>query len=515
MSSAALSTPVPSAKITLAGRTLREEMDARRAAGKSFAVREALGLLVPVCSQLADLQKTGEKVFVHPSSLDYGAAGTELALELARTMPTEPRDRACLAPEVRKAAAGDAGDAHASVFSIGAMLYELLTGASVGPGMKRPSEAVPNLPPHVEVILGKCLLADATQRPADLGALAQALYSVAPNASLPPPALDHENHDFEIDVSMSIVPGELSVQDFVSAVSAAPAGPAPVVGDPTAQLAGLKARLEADTSPRYVVVKEGMDHGPFSAVELLQQIATGSFLATHILRDSESPGIEKPIETWPDFQPFAHQAKLNRDIKQEKRNLEAVVVAEAKGTQMKTLIGIGVVGLIVAAGAGIWMRERSNTDKELAVERDGAVAVDGVQGLGKDDPKKPGGGVGGPRPGGGGNLPQVAGGGSCEAAINSYNEQYTIGGGQGKPDLTAGQYGAVLNKGSYLNSCGVPSNMAVNICAAVQNGRAVGVSVSTNPSNPGIASCISGAVRGLSFPANPRMDVARTTFAAQ
>ena len=90
-----------------------------------------------------------------------------------------------------------------------------------------------------------------------------------------------------------------------------------------------------------------------------------------------------------------------------------------------------------------------------------------------------------------------------------------IGGGQGKPDLTAGQYGAVLNKGSYLTSCGVPSNMAVNICAAVQNGRAVGVTVSTNPSNPGIASCIAGQVRGLGFPANPRMDVARTTFAAQ
>ena len=66
MSSAALSTPVPSAKITLAGRTLREEMDARRAVDGSFGIREALGLLVPVCSQLAELQKGGDKLFVHP-----------------------------------------------------------------------------------------------------------------------------------------------------------------------------------------------------------------------------------------------------------------------------------------------------------------------------------------------------------------------------------------------------------------------------------------------------------------
>src|SRR5690606_36120830 len=100
----------------------------------------------------------------------------------------------------------------------------------------------------------------------------------------------------------------------------------------------LKARLEADTRPRYVVIKDGMDHGPFSAVELLQQIATGTFVGSNVLQDRENPGLDKPIDDWPDFQPFAHQAKLNRDIKQEKRNLEAVVHAEKKGMQVKTLI---------------------------------------------------------------------------------------------------------------------------------------------------------------------------------
>jgi hypothetical protein len=32
----------------------------------------------------------------------------------------------------------------------------------------------------------------------------------------------------------------------------------------TEQLAALKRSLEADRSPRYVVVKDGMDHGPFA-----------------------------------------------------------------------------------------------------------------------------------------------------------------------------------------------------------------------------------------------------------
>ena len=103
---------------------------------------------------------------------------------------------------------------------------------------------------------------------------------------------------------------------------------------------------------------------------------------------------------------------------------------------------------------------------------------------------------------------------SCESAQARYVEEYKMGN-NGPPDLTAGAYGNVLNRGTYLNACGVPPNMEVNVCAAVQNGRAVGVTVSTRPSNPGIASCISGAVRSLPFPSHPRLDVARTTFAAQ
>jgi hypothetical protein len=113
-----------------------------------------------------------------------------------------------------------------------------------------------------------------------------------------------------------------------------------------------------------------------------------------------------------------------------------------------------------------------------------------------------------------GGFPILAGGTSCEAAQAAYVEEMNIGGKKGPADLTAGAYGAVLNNGAYLNRCGVPENMSVSVCAAVQNGRAVGVSVSTNPRNPGIASCISSQVRGMSFPSHPKLDVTRTTFAA-
>jgi hypothetical protein len=106
----------------------------------------------------------------------------------------------------------------------------------------------------------------------------------------------------------------------------------------------------------------------------------------------------------------------------------------------------------------------------------------------------------------------LGGGMSCEGAQSRYVEEYKMGN-MGPADLTAGAYGNVLNRGSYLNACGVPNSMSVNVCAAVQNGRAVGVTVSTDPPNQGISSCVAGQIRGLSFPSHPRLDVARTTFA--
>src|SRR5262245_40560389 len=184
--------------------TLRAEMETRRNSRQRFSIREAIGVVVPLCTQLADLHAQGRTVFVHPSSLAIqDGVGAVLVEHAAHTPPTLPRDRACLAPEERK---GVEGDARASVFTIGAILYELLTNHSVGPGMRRPSEVVPELPPALEVLLGKALVADPKHRPADLAALAQALHHVAPTSSIAPPAADesHLDHDDSFDVDVSL-----------------------------------------------------------------------------------------------------------------------------------------------------------------------------------------------------------------------------------------------------------------------------------------------------------------------
>ena len=110
-------------------------------------------------------------------------------------------------------------------------------------------------------------------------------------------------------------------------------------------------------------------------------------------------------------------------------------------------------------------------------------------------------------------VPSISGDQSCEAALDAYNAQGHVEGGQA--DITAAQYGQVLNHGAYFSQCQVPASMSVEICAAVQKGRAVGVTVVTRPTDATKASCVASAVRELRFPSHPQLDIVRTRFSAK
>jgi hypothetical protein len=492
--------------------TLRALFDHLRDQGTTFTIEQTVGLLVPLTVELAQRHAAGERLFVNPSTLALQDDGMyRLDPTLAQVAPSLPRDRACLAPEERS---GMPGNARASVYAVGALLYEALTGASVGPGMRRPTDLNPAVPPTIELLLAKALVADPAHRPDDLLALAQALHHLAPHASLPPPPAD-ESHldggaDFTVDVSMSMLPpNRMAASPYDVKVVKEQRAAAPR-DDRVVELAALKSRLESDPRPRYVVVKDGMDHGPFSAVELLQQIATHGFVDSDLLRDSLSND-ERAIKDWDQFAPFAEQARLHRDIKAEKAALESSVVREQRSTRGKAFFGIIALGALLAAGVVWFLTVRGSKKDDIDVQGETALNIETEGDL--KGGKRAGGANKGGVIGRQGGFPILGGGMSCEAAQNAYVEEMKIGQ-RGQADITAGQYGAILNSGQYLNGCGVPSSMGVNICAAIQNGHAVGVSVTTSPHNPRIAGCVAGAIRRINFPSHPKLDVTRTTFAA-
>lgn len=506
--------------------TLRQLIEHHQRTRTPVTLAAALDIVVPLCGAVADIHQKGFGLYVYPSNLVLGPQGYTVSSELAARPPESPEDRACMPPE---ASPTELGNARTSVYSIGAVLYELLTGMSVGPSMRRPTEIFPDLPAGLEMILAKALIRDAAHRPSDLRALAQALYGLSPKPTIPPPPAADASHldevdGLEIDIKLSMLPpAVVAAPTSVGGPRSAPgsaltpmassrrggAGPVSAADPATARLAALKAQLEADPTPRYVVIKDGMDHGPFNAVELLQQIRANAFTKDDILQNAETKE-ERPIHAWPDFAPFAETASKHQAIIAEKAAVHAGVAQEKKRTRSKLFLGLGIVGVLLA-GAGFWFYSQVGTrSDEVAIHTE---AVSNIEAEGAVKSGKKGSGAKGSRViGQAGGVPQLAGGQSCEGAQAAYVEEIKMAGG-GQADISRGQYAGIMNSGAYFSHCGVPSNVAVNICVAVQGGRAVGVTVNTTP-NHGSKACITNAVRKLSFPSHPKLDVVRVNFAA-
>jgi eukaryotic-like serine/threonine-protein kinase len=516
--------------------TLREALSRHAATGQRMSLETAVSQLVPLCLELAEVHDQGYGFYLHPSSVTQTADGRlTLARELATLLPSDPRDRSCLPPETQP---GQLNDARGNVYAMGAMLYEMVTGETVGRGMRRPSDIVPGVPKELETVLAVALIIDSERRPDDLRALAQSIREIArTSASLGvisqphrAPVISYHSQPIPIDVSMSLLPpepvpappavpqeavaaaavngyGVVAVQPGAERGSAAQAAQAAAAAQ-AAQFAELKAQLESDPRPRYFVHKNGMDHGPFTAVELVRHIDGQSFNEEDRLIDSLD-GRHAPIREWPQFAQFADHAKRTRELLQRQKDIVKVAKQEKQSTRGKTVIGLLVLVAILGA-AGAWYSQTSGERNDrVAIQGDEATNVETDSALsikGKKKARRKGTGSGG--------IPTVSSGLSCEAAMDSYNEEKVMGE-QGQADITEGQYGRVLNGGGYFSHCGVPLSMAVNICAAVQNGRAVGVTISTQPNDPKKEACIANAVRGLSFPTHPKLDVTRTRFASQ
>ena len=158
---------------------------------------------------------------------------------------------------------------------------------------------------------------------------------------------------------------------------------------------------------------------------------------------------------------------------------------------------------VVLTGWFLKKRGQHNDDVIVAGDRLGSIEVNGdIKGKGK---RGPGGGAGGHGGSGGG----FSGGTSFESVLDNNNESIVMGQGQDTPDLTNAELAAPLR---HMSLCGAPDDMHVTIRVAVKMGRAVGVTITTNPPNPGIAACIDRQVRGLGWRPSPKTDFVTTNY---
>jgi serine/threonine protein kinase len=526
----------------------------RKAQGRSLSMRGVYNVIAHVCKALGVLHEVGYHGALRPSvvwvsksgRVKVGDIGVGSALVKSRQVELLPsEEQAFLAPEVK--AGGDV-DARADVFGIGALLYALLTSRSPMDAFVIPSRARPDATPELDAVMMRCLALDRTQRFAGTDEVMRALLPLV--AAAPEPVDDDFDVDVEIDVDIaaSLAPPRpqtgasasipvMIIQDSMAPPSLEPPKPAPpaAAGRPAMprapgkapalpmatavlapkaasdELGALTARLTKNDAPRWMAVKEGMDHGPFTARELIKLIVDGGILDHHTLFNMSSND-RKPLSEHDDFAPFVHQYKLRRDEKEHAAALSRSSKVETRSTAAKFLILSVSIGALVLAGAGYLMsrqagRERERNESDLAaLYESGQVKISGTAGILQHTPR-----TGGARRTASGGSSNSSGGGfsSYEDAMNQAMELGDATKGGGERQLTSSDVAGVMNRelnrmfgcvGEELRHGGKLGRVTIDL-AILGSGRVLGASVSAGSSS--FQKCLVTKLREVHFPGFP------------
>jgi hypothetical protein len=296
---------------------------------------------------------------------------------------------------------------------------------------------------------------------------------------------------------------------FAAPLAAQPAAPPPPKPAADDEIAALTAKLTERDGPRWMAVKGGLDHGPFTARELIKLIVDGEILSEHSLLNMTS-GDRKPLAEWTDFAPFVEQYKLRKAEADHAVALEKSTRIERGSNAAKFIILSGSIALLLVAGGGYLMSREAAKKRQAAHDvnlaamfESGQVKITGTAGILKAPARRSGGGK---RSGSGDSSGGFI---SYEDAMNEAVELGDATKGGGERQLRPGDIEGVMNrKLNTLFSCvgqelrGGARLGTVQIDLAIRgSGQVAGASV--NAGSPAFKKCIAAKVRQISFPPFP------------
>jgi serine/threonine protein kinase len=541
------------------GTSLSDFVKERLTQGQHISLRGVYNVLAHVCKALSAVHTTSCHGALRPSvvyisrsgRVKVGDFGVSLALVNSgkwRSLPAE--DQAFLAPEIR---AGRPADAHSDIFGLGALLYVMMTGRSPMDDFVPPSHAHPEATPLVDQVLMRCLAGDPAQRfagPEDVINALAPLVAEAPAAATNEFGVDLE---IDVDVAASLAPpapggreptGSMSIPVMVDEGSVPPPAPAHVQtlsmsrGSPLApavappppmamraptpvpapvptpapsagvDLQQLIAQLTLDDAPRWMAVKDGMDHGPFSARELVKLIVEGEITQDNQLLNMRTSE-RKPLAEYEEFREFVEQYKLRKAEKDFKVALDRSNKVEKRSNVAKFAVLTASV-LVIVGGGLTYLQSRKAAEQRAATAdvdmaalyESGQVKISGTAGILQF---KRGAGGGKSRPGGGGGP----GGMSYEDAMNQAMELGDATHGGGERQLTSADVAGVMNRklnslfgcvGQELRGGTKLGTVRIDL-AILGSGKVAGASVHTG--SAAFQSCIASKVRAIDFPPFP------------
>jgi hypothetical protein len=339
------------------GQTLREMMNKKREAGKTFSLKGAYNVVAHLCNALVYAHGATFHGGLSAESVQVNNAGRVKVTDFGLARMLRARDNfeaqvgagglPAMAPEM--ASAPEGADGRADIYAVGVILYELLTGRAPTESFERPSAAAQGVPPAVDEVVERCLRPQPDDRYPDAQAVKEALHTAlanelgatpaepagaarppaparpapprAPTASAPPPA-------------PARAPGAPSV------ATSAPAKPAQ--GKSAAAMSAVD-----DQTERWMIQKDRMDFGPFSMREVRSQVEGGKILGEHTIVDTETQERRK-VRDHPQLRELVLEtgAKLAEKERQEQED------ADRRRHRGRVVSVLGAMFVVVVATLG-------------------------------------------------------------------------------------------------------------------------------------------------------------------
>ncbi len=353
------------------GATLKQIVASRKAQNQVVGLAHAHVLLGHAANGLEAGYPALPHGGLHPGSIRLNNAGRVKIqnLGLTRALPALAREgmpdgmttSPYLAPEV---VAGAAPSSASDVFSLTAVLYELITGHAPSAPPWPATQVNSELPKGIDKLIDRGLaslpetrFARPSQLIAELGTL---LATSAPS-----------KQDKVLSAPKLSLGKSFSVSDAV--------------------------RISEEYE-RWLIQKDNLDFGPFSLAQVMSQMEKGVFSGDHFIVDADS-GDRQRIREHPQLAEFTRVVERKLEMQRRTRAEQVHEHTERrKGRWMIAIIGAAV--LVVAGGLTFYLMNRKAAVKEVLASRVSEADVDkflsGVK-VEFAPPKHAGGGGGGRR----------------------------------------------------------------------------------------------------------------------
>ncbi|HEX6838657.1 MAG TPA: protein kinase, partial [Polyangia bacterium] len=393
------------------GQTLRDMLEKKRASGRAFSLKGAYNVIAHLCNALVYAHGATVHGALTPDSVMVNSAGRVKLTDFGLARTLKPLDNfraqvaagtmAALAPEMMSNP--EAADARADLYSVGVILFELLTGRTPADSFERPSVAAPGVPPAVDPVVEMCLKPSPDERYADAQSLKDSLQQAlaadlaGPNAqaaaaiALPPGGQPRAPKQPMPMVNTPTPPPRPAMSSAPKtptppprpqpsqppvASSAPPpqATPQPGPRRPSLEQAAVPksfnvdAALSAvdDTHERWLIQKDKLDFGPFSMKEVRSQIEQGKIKGEHVIIDTEN-GQRQHVRDHAQLRQLVLEAEA-RLGEQERLDKEAHERSKFRGRMVTifALVGIAVLG----AGGGVFYYAKKHGAFETKVVKE-------------------------------------------------------------------------------------------------------------------------------------------------